>query len=47
MIQEGATRWTSTFRQLQRFKELYEFIKEVANTAFIDAVTALLPRSRA
>lgn len=47
MIQEGATRWTSTFRQLERFQELYEFIKEVASTHFIEAVMALLPRSRA
>lgn len=46
-VQEGATRWTSTFNQLERFKVLYEYILEVASKNYLEAVTSSLPRNEA
>lgn len=46
-VQEGATRWLSTFLMLERFAELKDEIVTLASTKFIDVITNNLPRSQA
>lgn len=46
-IQEGATRWTSTFKMLDRFAELREDIMQIGSSHFIEAITSNIPRSKA
>lgn len=45
VVQEGATRWTSTFAMLDRFTELYDHIKAVAAEHLIEKITNNLPRN--
>lgn len=45
LVQEGATRWTSTFGMLQRFNELYNFVVAVAAKHRLQAVNDNLPKN--
>jgi hypothetical protein len=45
-IQEGATRWTSTFAMLDRFMTLYDEIQQLGNTNFIEPIQKNLPTNQ-
>ena len=46
-IQEGATRWTSTFMMLDLFMELKDEIIQVGTTLLIPAITENIPTNPA